>query len=126
MTNLLIRSVAIFFAIAFTYLSLSFSAGVGESINIIHLMFFLLLGVLSQLGLFLSTYTFRNSLLNFFIAVIMLPFFILLLSSTFFDTSFLNRLTGAPVQIASSIAYIIGFAVYLCSFYRLVKSQYRF
>ncbi len=124
MTNLLIRSVAIFFVIAFTYLSLLFSAGVGDNINIIQLMFFFFLGVLSQLGLFLSTYAFKNTLLKFFIVVIMLPFFMLLLESTFFDASFLSRLTGSSVQIASLIAHIIGFSVYMYSFYRVVKSQY--
>jgi CBS domain containing-hemolysin-like protein len=124
MTNFVIRTVAIFFALAFAYLSLSFSAGVGENINIVHLILFLLLGVLSQLGLFLSTYQIENWIFKLLIAVIMIPFFMLLLRSTFFDSSFLNRLTGAPIQIASSVAYVVGFAVYLYSFYRMVQEQY--
>jgi len=124
MTNLFIRAVAVFFALSFSYLSLSFSRGVGDNINIVHFTLFLLLGVLSQLGLFLSTYSFKSRVLVFFIAIIMFPFFMLLLKSTFFDSSFLYRLTGAPIQIGSSVAYIVGFAVYLYSFYRIVQSQY--
>ncbi len=122
MTNI-IRIVAIFFALAFSYLLLSFSTGVGENINFFHLMLFLFFGILSQLGLFLSSFSIKNWIINILIAVIMLPFFALLVKSTFLDSSFLNRLTGAPIQITSSLAYIVGLIVYIYSYYRLLWLQ---
>jgi len=124
MTDYFIRTTSIFFAIALAYIGLSFSTGVGENINIVFFMFYLLLWISSQLGLFLSTYSIKNRKWNLLITVIMLPFFMLLLKFTFFDSGFLNRLTGSPVQIRSSIAYIAGFSVYTYSFYIMVKSQY--
>ncbi|GLX76709.1 hypothetical protein tinsulaeT_00490 [Thalassotalea insulae] len=122
--NLFIRAVAIFFALAFSYLSLSFSVGVGENVNVAYLIVFLLLGVLSQSGLFLSTFIVNSLTLRFLIGVIMLPFFVLLLKSTFFDANFLSRLTGAGVQIASSVAYVVGLIAYMLGYYKLVVLQY--
>jgi hypothetical protein len=123
MSNSIVRIVGCFFVCAFAYLLVSFSLGVGEG-GIVKYVIFFILGVLSQLGLFLSTYQIKKGVLNFLIALMMLPFFMFLLSSTILDSSFISRLTGNLIQVASSMAYVGGIVVYIFSYYRLAKLQY--
>ncbi|AWB66012.1 hypothetical protein C2869_05970 [Saccharobesus litoralis] len=122
MNKIIIRIVACFFAIASTYLLVSFSDGVGEE-SFIKLVTFIIWGVLSQLGLFLSTYPITKPKYKWLIALMMFPFFMLLLSSTILDSSFIHRLTGNSVQIMSSVAYIVGLGIYIFSYYKMVNGN---
>ena len=117
--NIIIRIIACCFSVAVTYLLVSFSVGVGES-SIAESAVFIILGILSQLGLFLSTFPINKKTSKWLISLMMLPFFILLLSCIL-DSSFISRLTGNPVQITFSMACIVGIIVYAFSFKLVVK-----
>jgi hypothetical protein len=117
--NISIRIIACAFSFSLAYLLVSFSNGVGES-SIAKVGVFIVLGFLSQLGLFLSTYPISKKKFRWLIALMMLPSFVLLLGSIL-DSSFINRLTGNPVQITFSIACVIGIVVYIYSYKTVVK-----
>ena len=112
-----------FFTLSFTWLGLSFAAGVGEKTNTFNVLFWLLLGALSQLGLFLSTYSNNNIKLRIASGVLMLPFFSVIISSIF-DMHFFMRLSEGLSQALPSLAFIVGAAVYLYNYYNLLNPKY--
>jgi len=116
-----VRLFSVFFAIAFALLLGSFSTAVDGPLSLPTMVTFGVLASLSQLGLLLTTFSFTSkfAVLKLASALLMLPCFWLLLSSTVFSSSFIGRLSGNSVQILSSVAYMVGVLVYIYGFLRL-------
>jgi len=123
MMKYITRFFAILFALALAYVGASFSSGVGDEVNIATLALLLLLSSALQLGLFLSTYSEKSWKLSIISAILMLPFFLLVITSVF-SPNFLYKLTGTPIQITSSIAFLIGSIIYLYNYYKIFNKKY--
>jgi len=123
MMKSLTRIIAILFALALAYVGISFASGVGNAVNVTTLALWLLLGSALQLGLFLSTYSEKSWKLSIISAILMLPFFLLVITSVF-SPNFLNKLTGTPIQITSSIAFLSGSIIYLYNYYKIFNKKY--
>jgi len=123
MMKLITRIVAILFVLAFTYVGASFTSGVGDVLNITVILFSLILGTMLQLGLFLSTYSNKSWKLVVTSAILMIPFFLIIIASVF-SPNFLNKITGSPIQTTYSIALISGSIIYLYTFYKLFIVKY--
>ncbi|CAA0113915.1 Uncharacterised protein [Halioglobus japonicus] len=115
------RLVALLLAGFISYLFLGFSsAAEPDEFDFLTIIFGLLLGLVSQAGLFISTTRFgaRYKLLT---GALMLPFFLLLVGSNY---DLVSRIVeGNPLSIVAMAAYLIGIFVYGCSYVLLYKQQ---
>ena len=123
MMKSLTRIIAILFALALAYVGISFASGVSDDVDATTLALWLLLGSALQLGLFLSTYSEKSWKLSIISAILMLPCFLLVITSVF-SPNFLNKLTGTPIQITSSIAFLSGSIIYLYNYYKIFNKKY--
>lgn len=117
------RITALFFTLAFVWLGLSFTAGVGDQADFKAILFWLFLSTISQTGLLLSTYPINSNSVRVLSALLMFPFFSIIVTSVF-DNHFFARLTGNLSQASVSLVILFGIAIYLNAFYNLYTKKY--
>lgn len=104
-----------------TYLFTNFSMRVEpESSFIVTAIFGLVIGILSQAGLFLSTTRFGVAY-KLLTCGLMLPFTLLLLGTNYDLVS--RLLEGNPLSLTPSIMYIFGITIYVYSYQQLIKTK---
>ena len=120
-TKIIIRLVAMLLIGGFVYLFTGFGmATEPESSLIIAIAFGLIVAILSQAGLLLSTTKFGEKY-KLITAALMLPFTLLLIGSSYDVIT--RLLSGNPLSLSSTVPYVIGAATYLYAYYMLVNNS---
>ena len=96
--NWIIRIVATLFAIGVAWIGMGFTSGVEDQIDLFTIIFWLTLGGISQIGVFLSTIKFNFTGNRLVIMLFMLPFYIVIVGAML-DKGFISRLVGSPRQM---------------------------